>query len=74
MSPYRFCVERGGWRESTAIDELIQRGEIAENGQTRQIAGIADLVALHRRDARSGADQPAVIMPLLVFRNASKTC
>jgi hypothetical protein len=41
-SQFRFGLERQGWLPTADIDELIADGRIAANGQTRQIAGLAD--------------------------------
>ncbi|HZS63307.1 MAG TPA: sulfotransferase family 2 domain-containing protein [Xanthobacteraceae bacterium] len=43
VSQFRFGVQRGGWTESTPMAEVIERGGIANDLQTRQIAGIMDL-------------------------------
>jgi Sulfotransferase family len=42
VSQYRFGVQRGGWSPSTPIGELIEKGLLAENLQSRQIAGVMD--------------------------------
>jgi hypothetical protein len=42
LSQYRFGVQRGGWYETTPIAQVIEKGQIADNLQTRQLAGITD--------------------------------
>ncbi len=42
LSKFRFGVERGFWAEATPLELLFQQGQLVDNLQTRQIAGIAD--------------------------------
>jgi hypothetical protein len=42
LSQFRFGVRRGGWTAATPMQELIRQGLMAENLQTRQIAGLVD--------------------------------
>ncbi len=41
-SQFRFGLQRQGWLPGADIDDLVASGRIAANGQTRQIAGLAD--------------------------------
>lgn len=40
LSQYRFGMQRGGWDESVSISEMIRKGLLADNLQTRMIAGL----------------------------------
>lgn len=40
QSLYRFGVERGGWKNGTAVADLVDRGLMIDNPQTRQLAGL----------------------------------
>lgn len=42
VSQFRFGVQRGGWPESTSIGDVIAKGGMADNLQTRQIAGLRE--------------------------------
>jgi len=40
LSQYRFGIRRGGWGESSPIAEVIEKGLIVDNLQTRMLAGL----------------------------------
>jgi hypothetical protein len=42
LSQYRFGMQRGGWDESVSISEVIRKGLLADNLQTRMIAGLGN--------------------------------
>ena len=42
LSQYRFGIQRGGWYETTTVAQVMEKGQMADNIQTRQIAGITD--------------------------------
>jgi hypothetical protein len=42
LSQYRFGMQRGGWNEDASISEVIQKGLLADNLQTRMIAGLGN--------------------------------
>ncbi len=42
LSHFRFGVQRGGWLADADVNALIAQRRIADNAQTRQIAGMAD--------------------------------
>jgi hypothetical protein len=42
LSQYRFGIQRGGWYETSTIAQVMEKGQMADNLQTRQLAGITD--------------------------------
>src|SRR5215213_2660795 len=42
LSQYRFGIQRGGWNESVAIAQVMEKRLMADNIQTRQLAGVTD--------------------------------
>ena len=45
LSQYRFGIERGGWNETASIAQVMEKGLMADNIQTRQLAGVTDRAA-----------------------------
>ena len=55
LSQYRFGIRRGGWGESSPIAEVIEKGLIVDNLQTRMLAGLPNSSPpLYRRNAQGG--------------------
>lgn len=42
LSQYRFGMRRGGWNEASSIADVIEKGLIVDNLQTRMLAGVRD--------------------------------
>jgi hypothetical protein len=42
VSQFRFGVQRGGWSADTPVATVLARGGMADNLQTRQLAGLVD--------------------------------
>jgi hypothetical protein len=42
LSQYRFGIRRGGWSEKASVTELVEKGLIIDNLQTRMLAGLSD--------------------------------
>lgn len=42
LSQYHFGMQRGGWNEDASISEIIQKGLLADNLQTRMVAGLGN--------------------------------